>query len=210
MAASSKAGYGPQSRSRSLWERIDDTAPGFAKVCRLATRNSPLGRPVGSRRVPDARWTNGPLGLANARGYELMTPTNSSAPNSNRPPLGLVLRAIAVILLRLSYPFILVVAHNYPEVSLSPRAIFWQMLVRADYPLWMGIAFIFIYIPVVTLLSANAWKIQFIAVATPLCAVAYPIFLYILANVYPFTRFGRLFCAPPKRRCVCRRSSADV
>jgi hypothetical protein len=133
-----------------------------------------------------------------------MTPTtNSSAPNTNRPPLGLVLRTIAVILLLLSYPFILVVAHNYPEVSLAPRAVFWQIFVRADYPLWMGIAFIVIYTSIFTVLLADNWKIHFIAVATTLAAVAYPTFLYIFANVYPFTRFSRYFlCASETQMCL--------
>jgi hypothetical protein len=193
---------GLRSRCRSVLEWMDDTARGFAKVC-IALRNSPLGAPGGRRRVPDASWTGGAVGLANARGHELMTPPKSSAPNTNRPPLGLVLRAIAVIFLLLSYPFILVVAHNYPEVSLSPRAIFWQMLVRANYPQWMGVAFIVVYVPTFTVLLANKWKIHFIVVATSLSAVAYPGFMYILANVYPFTRFSRHFlCASEPQICL--------
>jgi hypothetical protein len=192
---------GLRSRCGFVWEWMDKGAPGFAKVCRLATWNSSLGRP--GRRVPDARWTDGAVRLANAQGYELMTPANSSAPDTNRPPLGLVLRGIAILLLLFSYPFILVMAHNFPEFSLSPRAIFWQLFVRADYPLWKGIAFIVIYIPVFTVLSANNWKIHFIAVATTLSAAAYPAFVYILDNVYPFTRFSRHFvCVSEPTICL--------
>jgi hypothetical protein len=122
-----------------------------------------------------------------------MTETNSSASDTNRPPLGLVLKAVAVCLLLFSYPFILAIVYNYHEVSLSPRAMFWQMFVPAKYPLWNGMAFIVVYIPVVTMIAANNWKVHFIAVATTLSAAAYPTFIYVFNNTYPFTRFSTHF-----------------
>jgi hypothetical protein len=108
------------------------------------------------------------------------------------------LRVSLVGLLLSSYPFLLVHLK-----SSEPRAVFSQILVPADYPLWIGVIFIVLYIPLTTMLLANRWKIQFSVIATILSVLAYIAFMYVFVHLYPFSRFSRLFvCSYNSQICL--------